>query len=299
MERLLWDRIQEIYYSTLPMTPSERSAFIESACAQDPHLLREVNSLVDADESSGNFLESPVFEIGLKIITSGLSSSADEGHDSSPDDIIGMIIDQCYLVEKKLGQGGMGKVYLARDLSLHSKPVVIKILSEASLQNSYVVQKFKQEVEALSRIDHPSVVGVLDAGELDDGKSYIVMQYVSGLTLRSQIPNEGMNLERAALILKQVGAALDYVHEKGIFHRDLKPDNIMLQQLKSGTEFVKVVDFGIAKVKDSVVAPSTADNVTIGTAQYMSPEHLRGGESITAASDVYSMAVIAYEMVTG
>ena len=209
-----------------------------------------------------------------------------------------MTIDQKYLVERVLGHGGMGKVYLARDLTLHNRPVVIKVLLEASVKDDYVVRKFRQEVEALSRIDHPGVVSVFGAGELPGGKPYIVMQYVNGVTLRSQIPVEGTDLERAALILKQIGDALEHVHEQKIFHRDLKPDNIMLQSLK-GKELVKVVDFGIAKVKDSVVAPSTVDKVPVGTVLYMSPEQLRGGERITAASDIYSMGVIAYEMVTG
>ncbi len=297
MERPLWDRIQEIYHSSLRLAPSERSAFVENACAQDPHLLREVKSLLDADEASGDFLESSVFHIGLEIITSNHSSDAPNSDDSSLDDLIGTIISQRYLVEKKLGQGGMGKVYLARDLNVRNRPVVIKILLEASLQNPYLRQKFEQEVEALSRIDHPNVVSVVDAGDLI-GKPYIVMQYVKGLTLQSQIPKEGMNLDRAASILRQIGVALHFVHEKGIFHRDLKPDNIMLQRM-GGTEYVKVVDFGIAKVKDSVVAPSTVENIAIGTARYMSPEQLRGEKRITAASDVYSMAVLAYEMVTG
>ncbi len=296
MERPLWDRIQEIYHSSLRLAPSERSAFVENACAQDTHLLREVKSLLAADEAAGDFLESSVLDIGLKIITSSHSNSAPKGDDSSMDDLIGTTIGQHYLVEKKLGQGGMGKVYLARDLNLYNKLVVIKILLEASLQNPYLRQKFEREVEALSRLNHPNVVSVLGAGELS-GTPYIVMEYVSGLTLRSEIPNEGMNLQRAAAILKQTGTALDYVHKQGIFHRDLKPDNIMLQQLQP--EFVKVVDFGIAKVKDSVVGPSTADNIAIGTAQYMSPEQFRAREKITAASDVYSMAVMAYEMVTG
>jgi len=299
MERPLWDRIQEIYYAAVSMAPSERSAFVERVCAQDPQLLREVKSLLDADESSGSFLHSPVFEIGLKLFSSGNSNSADKDSDSSTDDLIGTTIGERYLVKEKLGQGGMGKVYLALDLKLHNQPVVIKILTEASLQNSYLVQKFKHEVEALARLAHPKVVRVLDFGDLN-GKPYIVMQYVDGLTLRSQIkPNERMDLERAALILKQIGAALDYVHGKGIFHRDLKPDNIMLQQLNGDPEFVTIVDFGLAKVKDSVVGPSTVDDIAIGTAQYMSPEQLRVGDKITAASDVYSMAVIAYEMVTG
>ena len=299
MDRPLWDRIQEIYHSTLPMSRSERNEFVASSCSHDPILLHEVNSLLEAEESSGAFLQSPVFEVGLKILSSSDQNHLDNAEHSMPYTLVGTTINKRYLVEKELGKGGMGKVYLARDLELHNRPVVIKILLEASLENPYVVKKFRQEVEALSRVDHPGVVGVLGAGELDDGKPYIVMQYVSGVTLRSQIPTEGMDLERAALILEQIGAALENVHEKGIFHRDLKPDNIMLQPFKAGTERVKVVDFGIAKVKDSVVGPSTANNVPIGTALYMSPEQLRGGDKITAASDIYSMAIIAYEMVTG
>jgi serine/threonine-protein kinase len=165
MERPLWDRIQEIYHSSLRLAPSERSAFVENACAQDPNLFREVKSLLDADEAAGDFLESSVFDIGLKIITSSHSSSAPKIDDSSMDDLIGTTIDR-YLVEEKLGEGGMGKVYLARELSLHSRPVVIKILSEASLQNPYLRQKFEQEVEALARLSHPNVVSVLGAGEL-------------------------------------------------------------------------------------------------------------------------------------
>ena len=299
MERPLWDRIQEIYYAAVSMAPSERNAFVERACAQDQDLLREVKSLLEAGDSSGSFLQSPVFEIGLNIIANGQSSSADNDQDSSMDDLIGTTIGQRYLVKEKLGQGGMGKVYLALDQKLLDKLVVIKILSEVSLKNSYLVQKFRHEVEALSRLAHPKVVSVQDFGELN-GKPYIVMQYVDGRTLRSQIePNAGMNLKRAASILGQIGAALDYIHGKGILHRYLKPDNIMLQQLNGDPDFVTIVDFGLAKVKDSVLGPSTVDNIAIGTAQYMSPEQLRVGDKITAASDVYSMAVIAYEMITG
>ena len=134
MERLLWNRIQEIYHSSLQLTPSARSAFVENACAQDPHLLREVKSLLDADEAAGDFLKSSVFDIGLKIITNSHSNSAPNGDNSSMDDLIGTSINHRYLVEKKLGQGGIGKVYLARDLRVRNKPVVIKILLEASLQ---------------------------------------------------------------------------------------------------------------------------------------------------------------------
>lgn len=212
--------------------------------------------------------------------------------------LIGVTLDGRYFVEKELGHGGVGVVYLGRDRKLLNKPVVVKILLESSLQNEWKVQKFQQEKEALARVDHSGVVGIVDTGELTDGNPYIVMQYVDGVTLRSIIPVEGIGLERAATIAKQIGAALSAVHEMGIYHRDLKPENIMLQVLSSGDEQVKIVDFGIAKVKDSLLGSSTVAPGTAGTIVYMSPEQLRG-EKVTAMSDVYSMGVVAYEMVTG
>jgi serine/threonine protein kinase len=295
MERPTWDRIQEIYHSTLPMLHSERREFVMRACGEDTDLVREVNSLLEADASSAGFLENPVFGIGLKI----LSKDKPNSDPLAKDALIGKTIDDRYLVEKKLGQGGMGTVYLARDVTLHNRPVVIKVLSDASLKNAYLRTRFSQEVEALSRIDHPGVVSVLGSSELPDGQPYIVMQYVNGVTLRSQLSSEGTDLQRAAAILKQLGAALDHIHDKAIYHRDLKPENIMLQSLNGGAELVKVVDFGIAKVKNSVVAPSTANQTPIGTVLYMSPEQLRGERITSSSSDIYSMGVIAFEMLAG
>ncbi len=212
--------------------------------------------------------------------------------------LIGKTLDDRYFIESELGQGGVGVVYLARDRKLHDKPVVIKILLDKSLQNSWVVQKFQQEKEALARVDHPGVVGILDTGELADGKPYLVMQFIDGVTLRSQTMPEGIPLERAAEIMKQIGRALGAAHDRGIFHRDLKPENIMLQSFGAGEEQVKIIDFGIAKLKDSIVAPSTMTGATAGTVAYMAPEQL-GGRPVSAATDIFAMGVIAYEMVTG
>ena len=220
---------------------------------------------------------------------------------TNPTNLIGQIIDGRYAIERQLGKGGIGTVYLAHDRKLYDKPVVVKVLLENSLQDAWAVQKFQQEKEALSRVDHPGVVGILDTGELPDQKPYIVMQYVDGISLRNAINAKpaGMDLVRAALIIKQSGAALNAVHQKKIYHRDLKPENIMLQALDRGHEQVKIVDFGVAKLKESVIAPSTVTGARIaGTLVYMSPEQLRG-EKVTAASDIYSLAVITYEMVTG
>jgi hypothetical protein len=160
------------------------------------------------------------------------------------------------------------------------------------------VQKFQQEKEALARVDHPGVVGILDTGELADGKPYLVMQFIDGVTLRSQIKPEGMPLERVAEIMKQIGRALGAAHDRGIFHRDLKPENIMLQSFGAGEEQVKIIDFGIAKLKDSIVAPSTMTGATAGTVAYMAPEQL-GGRPVSAATDIFAMGAIGYEMVTG
>ena len=212
--------------------------------------------------------------------------------------LIGVTLDSRYFIQKELGQGGVGMVYLALDRKLHDKPVVIKILLEKSLQNSWVVQKFQQEKEALARVDHPGVVGILDTGELPDGKPYLVMQFIDGVTMRSQIKPEGIPLERVADLMKQIGRALSAAHAKGIFHRDLKPENIMLQTYGGGEEQVKIIDFGIAKLKDSIVAPSTATGAAAGTVSYMAPEQL-SGRPVSAAMDIYAMGAVAYELVTG
>ena len=212
--------------------------------------------------------------------------------------LTGQMADGRYLIDRELGRGGVGAVYLARDRKLHDKRVVIKVLLDKSLQNSWVVQKFEQEKEALARVDHPGVVGILDDGRLPDGKPYIVMQYIDGVTLRSQIKPEGVALEYAAEVIRQIGRALAAAHDKGIFHRDLKPENIMLQRLSAGEEQVKIIDFGIAKIKDSMVAESTLTGATAGTVSYMSPEQL-SGRPVSAAMDIYAMGAIAYELVTG
>jgi serine/threonine protein kinase len=257
-----WERIKKICASALELPASERGDFIAKACEHDPFLISEVESRVAA---------------------------------ANADKLVGTLIDHRYYVERALDQGGMGKVYLALDRRLDNRAVVIKILLEASLRNPEVVQRFREEAVALSRIAHAGVVGILDAGELSGGEPYLVMQYVEGESLRRHIHRERMDLDRAARILKEIGDALSYVHEKGIFHRDLKPENIMIE---SATGAVKIVDFGIAKVTDSAVAATTGKRALIGTLLYMSPERLRR-EPSTAADDIYSMAVIAYEMLTG
>src|SRR5437868_2923234 len=195
-----------------------------------------------------------------------------------------------YLIERELGRGGIGVVYLAHDTQLLSRPVVIKVLLEDSSQDEWFKKKFRQEMEALARLNHPGIVGVLDAGQMPDGKPFLVMQYVEGAPLRSLIRYEGMDMEMAAGIIRQVGYGLTAAHEKGVYHRDLKPENIMVQ-LGDGEAQVKLIDFGIATVKDSQVATSHETTSVAGTVNYMAPEQLMGKPA--ASSDIYALGVIA------
>lgn len=209
----------------------------------------------------------------------------------------GVTLNDRYVVEKMLGQGGIGMVYLARDKQLHLRTVVIKVLLEETGRDKWFEKKFRQEIEALARINHPAVVGVFDAGEAPGRIPFIVMQFVKGVTLRTLIKPGGLEFCRTARIIKQVSQALTAAHEEGIIHCDLKPENIMLQDLGEGEEQVKVLDFGIAKVKHSQVPSGTEATRVAGTPHYMAPEQLMGEP--TAPSDIYALGVIAYEMLTG
>lgn len=201
-----------------------------------------------------------------------------------------------YLIEKELGRGGIAVVYIGRDEELHSRPVVVKILLESN-QNEWLEKKFHQEIEALARINHPGVVGILDAGQMHDGKPFLVMQYVEGANLRSLMRADGMALEQIAHVMHQITRALAAAHEKGVYHRDLKPENIMLQDLGEEGQIVKLIDFGIATVKSSKITTSSDTTAIAGTVAYMAPEQLIGKPS--ASSDIYALGVVAYEMVTG
>lgn len=228
------------------------------------------------------------------------SSTTNQSTVRAKANLVGITLGGRYLIEQELARGGMGAVYLARDKpEMLSRRVVIKVLLEDSLKDEWVVKKFRQEIESLTRLDDPGVVGIFDAGTLDDGAPYLVMQYVEGANLRTALKPEGMDLERAANIIKQVARTLTVAHDQGIVHRDLKPENIMLRPATAGEEQVKVIDFGIAKVKNSAIAPTTHTGVgTAGTVAYMSPEQL-GAKSIAATSDIYALGVICYEMLAG
>jgi len=211
----------------------------------------------------------------------------------------GVLLKDRYLIEGELGRGGIGVVYLARDTQLMNRRVVVKVLledSSNSLHNPWFKKKFEQEIEALVRLDHPGIVGVLDAGTMPDGKEFFVMQYVEGGPLRKLVKGQ-MEFAQVARIVRQVGHALSAAHDKGIVHRDLKPENIMVQQVNENEELIKLIDFGIASVKDSQVATSAEKTKVAGALPYMAPEQLRGQPE--ASSDIWALGAMAYEMLTG
>ena len=298
-----WQQIEEIYHVALPFGATERDVYLAQVCAGRADWFTEVKSLLAAHDSLGAFLQQPIFRVGLEML-------ADERYEetevtpaatrSAPLELIGMTLGGRYYIERQLGSGGIGEVYLARDKpELMSRRVVVKVLQEKALKNEWIVIKFRQEIEAMTRIDDPGVVGILDAGALPNGNPYLVMQFVEGRNLRPLIRSDrGMELSDAAHIIQKVGRALTAAHETDVIHRDLKPENIMVRRHADGTWQVKVIDFGIAKVRHSLIAPSTVTDKVAGTANYMSPEQLQG-KKITAASDVYTLGVIAYEMFTG
>jgi serine/threonine protein kinase len=212
---------------------------------------------------------------------------------------IGEIFGERYLIQKELGRGGIGAVYLATDERLYSRKVVVKILLDASSQNQYQIDKFKHEAEGLSRIKHPSVVSIFDLGETRDNKRpFLVMEFVEGKTLADEIHLGGMDFQRAAIFIRQIAQGLSAAHFEGIVHRDLKPANVMIQHLSDKTEQAKLIDFGIAKVANPQSADATLTPVFMGSPLYMSPEQVEYYES-TSRSDIYALSVLTFEMLTG
>lgn len=225
------------------------------------------------------------------------------GVDSPPDPRIGLVLDSKYELLERLGQGGMGAVYRARRLHIGDE-VAVKLLSRELVREHTAIERFRREARSAAMIRHPNVVSIHDFGDASAGKSaetYIVMELIKGESLRQLITREGrLNPERATSLMCDICAGVGLAHRQGLLHRDLKPDNVIVSQSPSSEtrENVKVVDFGLAKIREENVSPLTETGIVLGTIYYMSPEQCRG-EQLDARTDVYSLGAMLYEMLSG
>jgi eukaryotic-like serine/threonine-protein kinase len=212
------------------------------------------------------------------------------------------ILDGQFQIVQKIGAGGMGTVYKALQPEM-SRMVAVKILHPKLTTRKDIVSRFRREAKALSHLTHPNTVRVLLYGELEDGPLYIVMEYLEGKNLNQLVRSEGpQRASRVVPMLVQAASALDEAHKAGIIHRDLKPENIFICKQGGLIDFVKVLDFGLAKVTTREMRPGsvvlTQEGMIFGTPEFMSPEQAQG-LTLGAGSDVYSLAVILYEALTG
>lgn len=280
-----WQKVKAIFNSALERQPEGRSQYLAEACGEDRELRAQVERLISSYQT--DFLEvSPGDE---KTVAMPAAQ-----YKLRPGNVIGH-----YEIVRILGVGGMGEVYLARDLILE-RSVAIKIVSAADVPGTYGKERLLREARSAAGLDHPNICSIYEVGE-EKGVSFIVMQYIDGETLTTKLRSGNLTADEILRIAEQVAQALDMAHSRGIVHRDIKPDNIMLTRAGQ----VKVTDFGLAK---PIEETSSSDDVTrrkltesgmiVGTLAYMSPEQARG-EKLDARSDIFSLGAVLYEMWAG
>jgi serine/threonine protein kinase len=280
-----WREISKIFHLALEKSADERGAFLDEKCAGREDLRREIENLLSASDEKDSFIDSP--KIGLAALEKQPKLTTGEKVGS-------------FEVVKMLGAGGMGEVYLAKDLRLN-RLVALKILPSDSAIDINANKRFLREAQAAAALEHPNICTTHEIGA-SDGFSFIVMQYVEGETLSAKIKDGELKPSDALDIAIQVAAALSEAHSRNIVHRDIKPANIIV----SPTNQVKVLDFGLAKrlVFDSADAESSFKTILsqpgmiMGTVSYMSPEQIRGQE-VDTRSDIWSLGVVLYEMLFG
>ena len=213
-------------------------------------------------------------------------------------DLVGSILADRYHVIRRIGEGGMGQVYLAEHVKMKRKSAV-KVLHQGMVHDPDAISRFNREASNASQIQHPNVAAIYDFGETPEGLIYLAMEFVDGEPLTKIIERHGaLTAARAADIGQQVASALEAAHDMGIIHRDLKPDNIMIARGRAGEDVAKVVDFGIAKAMEADDQKVTKTGLAIGTPEYMSPEQL-GGDQLDSRTDIYSLGLVTFNMLTG
>ncbi len=284
-----WQQVDELFDAVLELPINEREKFLTDKCNGDEELCLEVLSLLKAYKKADVFMESPAMEVAAKNI-------AQENTFVEHASLVGREIGS-YMIERLLGIGGMGEVYLAYDAKLGRK-VALKILPAQFVTDTDRIRRFEREARAVSSLNHPNLITIYDIGK-SDASNFIATEFVEGQTVRELI-NKRMNMRDAVMIAMQVAEALSAVHNEKIIHRDIKPENIMVRP----DGYVKVLDFGLAKLIEPIAKElnnslsKTQQGVVMGTLSYMSPEQATG-EAVDHRTDIWSLGVVLYEMATG
>ena len=276
-----WRRIEAIFDQVAPLPAEERSSFLIQACGDDPDLRREVESLLVADEKAGDFLAEPA------LSPEGASQAL------LPGQMVGR-----YRVEALLGEGGMSIVYLAvRADDAYRQKVALKILRHGA-ERPDMAARFRRERQILASLEHPGIARLLDGGTTETGQPYLIMEYIEGVPIDSHCDQCRLSLDARIDLFREVCAAVQYAHQNLVVHRDIKPSNILV----TAGGVPRLLDFGIAKLLDGAKLPSTDATTATGqrlmTPRYASPEQVEGG-AITTATDVYSLGVLLYLLLTG
>ena len=278
-----WREVDAVLRGALLCEPAQRDAFVAYACGEDQALRREVASLLAAhDRADDDFLEQP-------------AADAFQGH-SAPPPLVTRLVNALagrYEIESELAHGGMASVYLARDVR-HDRRVAIKVLRE-ELAAAVGAERFLEEIRVTASLQHPSIVPLFDSGSAD-GLVWYVMPFVEGETLRSRLAREGrLPVETALQLAREMADALEYAHRHGVVHRDVKPENVLLQG-----GHALLADFGIALALEHAGGERlTRTGITLGTPQYMAPEQVAGERAVDARTDVYALGAVLHEMIAG
>ncbi len=281
-----WEKAKEIFNSALESKEGQRTAFLHSACGDDQELRTEVETLLASFANAENFIETPAMADALKLV--------DDHHGEA---FAGRRIGH-YTLIKEIGQGGMGTVYLAtRADDEYKKRVAIKLIKRG-MDSDDILRRFRNERQILASLDHPNIAKLLDGGTTDEGLPFFVMEYIEGQPLTNYCDSHRLSTLERLKLFREICAAVQHAHQNLIVHRDLKPSNIVITP--EGTP--KLLDFGIAKFLNPNLSPQTmaptATMMRMMTRDYASPEQVRG-EPITTASDIYSLGVLLYKLLTG
>jgi serine/threonine protein kinase len=280
------DRAQELFEQIIDLAQTDRQQILARECGPDHELRDRVESLLAAHDGAGSFLGEPTIDHVAAY--------------SEPAEQAGSTIGRYKLLEK-IGHGGFGDVYMAQQLEPVKRRVALKII-KLGMDTKQVVARFEAERQALAIMDHPNIARVLDGGETTSGRPYFVMELVRGDPITEYCDREKLNTRARLTLFQQVCQAIQHAHQKGVIHRDIKPSNVLIT-VSDGQPLVKVIDFGIAKATNTELTEKTLFTEfrqLIGTPQYMSPEQAeRSGVDIDTRSDIYSLGVLLYEMLTG